>query len=132
RSRLDLRLDHRLLAALRRRRGLVGARPLDVVLGRRAIAWCAATATLPTAAGAAAATAGRTDRAETLAVTLPVAAALARGAETFDVRAAAAGLILLAEAHVLLGVEATVALRHDLALVDPDLHADPAEGRLRL
>src|SRR5207247_8867582 len=51
---------------------------------------------------------------------------------TLDVAAAAARLVLLAQPHVLLGVEAAVALRHDLALVDPDLHADPAEGRLCL
>src|ERR671935_223247 len=40
-------------------------------------------------------------------------------------------LVLLAEPRLLLG-HPDEALRHDLALVDPDLHADPAEGRLRL
>src|SRR5205814_4600383 len=101
-------------------------------LGRCAIARCATAAALATPPGAAATTAGRTDGTEPLPVTLAVAAALARGAEPFDVRAAAARLVLLAEAHVLLGVETAVPLRHDLALVDPDLHADAAEGRLRL
>src|SRR5436190_8573235 len=133
RGRLDLRLDLRLLAALGRLRLLVGAWPLDVVLAARAVtgspapARRAATAALPAPAAP-----RRAHRAEALAVALAVAPALAGGAEALDVRAAAARLILLAEPHVLLGVDAAVTLRHDLALVDPDLHADPAEGRLRL
>src|SRR5207244_1668545 len=71
-------------------------------------------------------------RPEPFAVALAVAAALARGAEPFAVRAAPACLVLLPEPDVLLRVEAAVTLRHDLALVDPDLHADAAECRLRL
>src|SRR5207249_5103828 len=59
------------------------------------------------------------------------AAALAGGAETFRRAAPPTRLVLLAEPCLLLG-HADEALRHDLALVDPDLHADPAEGRLRL
>src|SRR4029079_2155846 len=53
------------------------------------------------------------------------------GREALRGAASPAGLVLVAEARVLLR-EALVALGHDLALVDPDLDADPAEGRLRL
>ena len=57
---------------------------------------------------------------------------LSREAESpSDAPPRAACLILVAEPRVLLR-EALVALRHDLALVDPDLDADPAERRLRL
>src|SRR5262249_9522133 len=109
-------------------------RALDVVLLSRTVA-----RSRPAAASAGAAAAGpaapplRAHRAEVGPVTLPVAAALARSAETFG-RAPAPPprLILLAEPHVLVRVEAAVALRHDLALVDPDLHADAAERELRL
>src|SRR5690348_2097530 len=64
RSRLDVRLDLRLLAALRRLRLLIGLRPLDVVLGTGAVARSAsapatalaatATTLTPTALAAAA------------------------------------------------------------------------------
>src|SRR3954469_2890376 len=136
RRRFDLRIDGRLLPPLGRLRRLVGARALDVVLAAGAVARsrtsaAALAATTLAAPGAAALARGR-DGAEALAVALPVAAALARRAESFDVRTATARLVLLAEPHVLLRVEAAVALGHDLALVDPGLDADPAEGRLRL
>src|SRR5262249_49649384 len=69
--------------------------------------------------------------AESLAV-LAAAAPLSGGAEALGRRAApAASLVLVAEARVA-GARSVVALRHDLALVDPALHADHAEGRLRL
>src|SRR5262249_26084850 len=71
--------------------------------------------------------------AEALAVGCPAARALARRAQALsDPAPSAASLILLAEPRVAVGEHALVALRHALALVDPDLHADPAEGRLRL
>src|SRR5262249_51252632 len=93
RSRGDLRLDRRLLAPLRRGGLLVGAGALDVVLAARAVARCTAAAPSASAAGAAAtaapATARRTHGAETLAVALAVASALAGRAEPFDVRTAA-------------------------------------------
>src|SRR5439155_1404480 len=69
---------------------------------------------------------------EALAVTLPIASRLAGGAEAFRRSAAAPRLILLAEPRLLGAGHALEALGHDLALVDPDLHADAAEGRLRL
>src|SRR6185503_16139437 len=50
----------------------------------------------------------------------------------FGAAAKAARRVLVAEARLLLLGDALEALGHDLALVDPDLHADPAEGRLRL
>src|SRR5205085_3889515 len=124
RRRLDLRLDRRLLAALGRHGPLVGARALDVRLAARAVAPSRAT----TAALAAPPLA---HRAEPLAVAAAAAAALARGAEALGGAAPPASLVLLAEPRLLLG-HPDEALRHDLALVDPDLHADPAEGRLRL
>src|SRR5262249_23266208 len=71
------------------------------------------------------------DRAEALAIGTASAAALARGAEALGGAAAAARLVLVAEPRVALR-DAFVALGHDLALVDPDLHPDPAVGRLRL
>ena len=46
--------------------------------------------------------------------------------------AAAARLILVAEPQLAPAGQALEALGHDLALVDPDLDADAAEGRLRL
>src|SRR5206468_7388048 len=136
RSRLDLRLDRRLLASLRGRRRLVRPRTFDVVLSRCAVARSgpAAAAALTAAAPRAAATSTlRAHGAEIGPVALSVAAALARRAETFRSTAAPASrLILLAEPHVLVRFEAAVALGHDLALVDPDLDADAAEGELRL
>ena len=76
---------------------------------------------------------GLLDEAETFAILRAAAAGLARGAEALGrATAPAAGLILVAEARVLAGGHALEALRHDLALVDPDLDADAAVGRLRL
>src|SRR5262249_2998744 len=68
---------------------------------------------------------------ETLAVGPPPPLTLA---ETFarPTAPAAARLILVAEPQLSIGSDALVALRHDLALVDPHLDADPAEGRLGL
>src|SRR5688572_21539920 len=78
-------------------------------------------------------TAGLLDEAEAFAVLGTAAARLARGAEALGCAAAAtACLILVAEARVLAGGHALEALGHDLALVDPDLDADPAVRRLRL
>ena len=72
--------------------------------------------------------------AQALAVRAAPAAGLLALAETLRfATAAAARLVLLAEATGRAGVAAGVeALGHDLALVDPDLDADAAEGRLRL
>src|SRR4051794_3341123 len=136
-----LRLDHRLLAALRRHRVLVGARLLDIVLATGAVPStrtgrrrpCARTgATSPaasrTAGPAALAAPPLPYRTEALAVGTAAAPALAGGAETLERAAAATPRVLVAQARIA-GVEA---LRHDLALVDPDLDADPARGRLRL
>src|SRR3954452_17575269 len=138
--RLDLRLDRQLLAACGRRRGRVRARALDVVLSGRAVFRRGGTRTpaarsAGTRAGALAA-AGTTrpaaplDRPEAFAILAARPRRLARGAETFQRAAAATGVVLLAEARAL--ACGGVALRHDLALVDPDLDADPAERRLRL
>src|SRR4051812_15956091 len=141
RRRLDLRLDHGLLAPLGRHGVLIRPRLLDVLLAPRA---APAAGTRPAAAGAtsgtalaAAALAARParllDEPETLAILRAAAAGLARGAETLGGTAApAASLILVAEPRVLAGGHALEALRHDLALVDPDLDADPAVRRLRL
>src|SRR5205085_4600261 len=117
-------LDRRLLAALGRHAALVGARALDV-----ALAACAVARSRPAAAPLAAAPLAH--RAETLAVAATPAAALAGGAEPLRRAPPPPGLVLLAEPGLLLG-HPDEALGHDLALVDPDLHADPAEGRLRL
>src|SRR5262249_4489006 len=118
RRHLDLGLDRRLLATFGGRRRLVGARPLHVVLLARAAAGRATSAAWTAAL----------DGAETFAVSA-AAAGLARGAQTLHrASAAAARLILVAEPGVL--GHAFVALRHDLALVDPDLHANATEGRL--
>src|SRR5579875_2040555 len=65
-------------------------------------------------------------RPEALAVGAAAPPALARGAEPFDRAAAAPASVLVAQPHVGLAV----ALGHDLALVDPDLDADAAGGRL--
>src|SRR5437879_588228 len=70
--------------------------------------------------------------AESLAVLAAVATRLARGAETFGDTAAAARRVLVAQTGLLLLGHARVALRHDLALVDPDLDADPTGRGLRL
>src|SRR5581483_9081722 len=125
---LDLRLDGRLLAPLGRDGALVRARALDA----RAVA----PRTAPTAATARPAAAARApppDRSETFAGGRAAAAALARRAETLGGAAASPpGLVLLAEPRVAVGEDALVPLGHDLALVDPDLDADPAERRLRL
>src|SRR5262249_44042052 len=104
------------------------------LVGRRAPC-AAAPPAAATATGTARTAAARptppTHRAEALAVGLATAAALPGGGKPLGGAASPAGLVLVAEARVLLG-ETLVALGHDLALVDPDLHADPAEGRLRL
>src|SRR5205807_9855461 len=102
----------------------VGPRALDVVLAARAV--CGGRTSSAATVGPAPA-----HGAEALAVALAVAPGLAGGSEPLGRAAPAPGLILLAEPRLLLG-HALVALRHDLALVDPDLHADAAEGRLRL
>src|SRR5438105_10780935 len=104
----SLRLVGRLLG---RRRGLAGAP-----------ARAAASATGPAAA----------HRAETLAVRTAAALALAETLGGATGTAAAASLVLVAEAQLAASGHALEALGHDLALVDPDLDADPAEGRLRL
>src|SRR4029077_8357731 len=84
------------------------------------------------AAGATLAAAGTAPplphRAEALAVGAAPGTALTGCAEPFQRTAAAAPRVLVAQARV--GV--AEALRHDLALVDPDLDADPAGRRLRL
>src|SRR5581483_10307758 len=70
---------------------------------------------------------------EALAVLPAPAAGLARGAEALGNAAAAARRVLVAEARLLAAArDAAVALRHDLALVDPDLDADAAGRSLRL
>src|SRR5581483_3575658 len=70
-------------------------------------------------------------RAEVGAVLIAVTAGLARSAETLGDAAAAARRVLVAEAGVA-SADPAVALRHDLALVDPDLDADAAGRGLRL
>src|SRR5829696_2214093 len=102
RRRRRLRLDLRQLAALGRHRLLVGAGLLD-----------------------------RSSRTAATARTAP-RPAVAHGAEALGAAAAPPGLILIAEACVAASVDRLEALGHDLALVDPDLDADPAVGRLRL
>src|SRR5207245_787205 len=106
RGRLDLRLDRRLLTALGRSCRLVRGRELAAILAARRLA----------------------------AVAAAQAARLARGRQARAARTAASPprLVLLAETGVLGCRQALVALRHDLALVDPDLDADAAEGGLRL
>src|SRR5205807_154958 len=99
--------------------------------GARALSGPAALA--GTAAASAAATRAApalAHRAEPLAVGTAAAAALAGGAQPLDGAAATAARVLVAEARVA-GRDALVALGHDLALVDPDLHADAAVRRLR-
>src|SRR6185503_14645496 len=59
-------------------------------------------------------------------------AALAALAETLAAAATPARLVLVAQPGVALLGRAFVARRHDLALIDPDLDADPAGRRLRL
>src|SRR5207247_8068465 len=120
-----LGLDRRLLATLGRGGLLVGARALDVVLR------CAAPAAASLAPPRALSPATLAHRPEPFAVGAASPAPLAGGAEALGRAAAAAGLVLVAEARVALRGPLE-ALRHDLALVDPDLDADPAEGRLRL
>src|SRR5437868_84120 len=61
-------------------------------------------------------------RAEALAVLATAPPALAGRAQTLERSTAATPCVLIAETRV--GVAET--LRHDLALVDPDLDADPA------
>src|SRR5829696_5792453 len=117
--RRRLRLDLRQLAALGRHRLLVGAGLLD-----RSSRTAATARTAPRPAVA--------HGAEPLAIRAPAAATLARGAEALGAAAAPPGLILIAEACVAASVDRLEALGHDLALVDPDLDADPAVGRLRL
>src|SRR5919197_6414986 len=119
-----LRLDRRLLPAFGGDGVFVGARALDVVLAARAVTPSRparpALASPPLAHGS-----------QPLAVGPTAPAALTRGAETLDGSASAARRVLVAETRVALG-DTLIVLRHDLALVDPDLHADAAEGRLRL
>jgi len=127
RGRLDLRFHDRLLAALGGHSVLVGARALDVVLAPRTAR----------ATGTGASTAAARSRpalahgAEALAVLAAAATGLAGGAEALRAATSPTRLVLLAEPGVALG-DPGVALRHDLALVDPDLDADPARGRLGL
>src|SRR5438105_539194 len=142
RRHLDLRLDHGLLASFRRNSLLVGARLLDVVLAARTVTRARASRarTCSAAAGTASPAATGTTtlpalaapslphRPEALAVGAAPAPALAGGAETLERTAAAAPRVLVAQPRVALAE----ALRHDLALVDPDLDADPAGRRLRL
>src|SRR5581483_7833546 len=71
-------------------------------------------------------------RAKTLPVGTAAAFALAETLGRALGAAAAASLVLVAQAQLAASGHALEALRHDLALVDPDLDADPAEGRLRL
>src|SRR5205085_2905703 len=138
RNLFDLGGDHRLLAALGADALLVGARLLRLLLLLLLLLLVAArpgartgTAALAGASGTTRAAPALAHRAEALAVGAAAAAALARGAEALDRAAAAAARVLVAEPAVG-GGDALVALGHDLALVDPDLHADPAGGRLRL
>src|SRR5262249_6582760 len=101
------------------------ARPAPAAAG----AARAATGPAGTSAGPPAAL----DEPEALTILPATAAALARGAEPLcGAAASAARLILVAEPRVLGGRRALVALRHDPALVDPDLDADPSDRRLRL
>src|SRR5437868_3570217 len=144
---LDLRLDHGLLAPFGARARVVRARLLHVrvapgtrctaagaAAGRaRTRTWAATLAgPSPSTAGAAARAAppAGTHRAEALAVGAAPAPALTGRAEALDCAAAAALRVLVAEPLVA-DRDAFVALRHDLALVDPDLHADAAVRRLR-
>src|SRR5215211_1821834 len=122
RRRRRLRLDLRQLAALGGHGLLVGAWLLD---GSR-------LPLPPTAARAAASRSAVADGAEALAVGAAAAATLARGAEALGAAASPPGLILVAEAGVAAPVDGIEALGHDLALVDPNLDADPTVGRLRL
>src|SRR5207244_7645255 len=109
--------------------GLVGARLLHGLLRPRP-AILAGPAAAPATSAAAAA---RLYRPQSLAIGRAAAAGLARCGEALAGAAApAARLILVAEADVAAGRDALVALGHDLALVDPDLDADPAERRLGL
>src|SRR4051812_30400134 len=148
RRRLDRRLDHGLLASFLRHALLVGARHLDLLVGRAAAARAgaagaaaarrtsAAAARTATAAGplpAALAGTAAAHGAEALAILVAVAAGLARGAEALGDTAATAGRVLVAQARLLAAAgNAAVALRHDLALVDPDLDADAAGRGARL
>src|SRR5205807_10615475 len=106
---------------------------LDVVLAARAIARRGPpTSARRSAARTRTAAPPLAHRAKAFAITLAVTPALPRGAETLLWTAAqTARLVLLAQTRLAVG-EAAVTLRHDLALVDPDLHADPAERQLRL
>ena len=73
------------------------------------------------------------DGPEPLAICCTAAAtALARRRQAFLAPAAPSRRVLVAEPRLLLRGDALVALGHDLALVDPDLHADAAVGRLGL
>ena len=107
------------------------ARPAGLPRGRRSLRKVTAgPRPWPSATGALRAPLARDD-AEPFAV-LSSTSALARCAETLGGGAAStARLILVAEARIARG-GSVVTLGHDLALVDPDLHADDAEGRLRL
>src|SRR5204863_7235901 len=152
---LDLRLDYRLLAPLSGDALLVRARLLDGLsrhllddgslvaggtshslraafpLRRSAFAGRPLRTRSSTLAGPAA-WAPLAHRAEPFAVSAASPAALAALAETLGAPAAAARLILVAEPRVGLLRRALVTRRHDLALVDPDLDADPSGRRLRL
>src|SRR4029450_4830020 len=67
-----------------------------------------------------------------LAVGARSAPAFAGRAQTLGAATSPAGLVLIPQAPIASAFDRLIALRHDLALVDPDLHADPTEGRLRL
>src|SRR5581483_9806093 len=93
-----------------------------------------AAAARPARAALAAALAGAAAAhgAEALAILAAVSALLARGAEPLGDAAAPAGRVLVAEARLAPAAGHAVALRHDLALVDPDLDADAPGRGLRL
>src|SRR5581483_583700 len=179
RRRLDLRLDHRLLAAFGRHGAVVRPGLLDVLV-RRCVPRAARTAAAARRTLTAAAPACRTSAATLAAAALTAAAgralarrrsaparalagasaaaacsaaaagtpaalahgpealavlaaaAAARGAETLGRAAAAAPCVLVAQPRVLAGEGVAEAGGHDLALVDPDLDADPPGGRARL
>src|SRR5262249_55270955 len=95
----------------------------------------APSAPLAGAGSAAAALAGpaAADGAEPFAVLSARARTLPRGAEALGDAAATARRVLVAQAGFLAAAgNAAVALRHDLALVDPDLDADAAVRGARL
>src|SRR5581483_7942437 len=125
------RLRGRSLVRLRLRRLLLVAARAASARGARALPRPAALAGTAAAASATGAAPALAHRPEALTVGSAAASALAGGAEALDRSAAAAARVLVAETRVA-GRDALVALGHDLALVDPDLHPDAAVRRLRL